>query len=295
MNRALATACFLPCLFAGGCWGGGEWSVLGALFGPSGPKLVEMIVDETDADRRRKGISELAEHDWGLRDPYLKYFALRLRHDREPSVRSIAARALGKAGDPRYLHHLILALKDRAPAVRWDVAVALQKVIGEQAIDPLRVSAIEDPSMDVRIACVRALRLYHRPRVLATLVQCLNDETFDVRFQAHSMLVEMTGKDMGYDYEDWGEVLGLDLPPRPRWRRPWWDWFGTTRDSERYRRPPKRPAGPSRRWWVWRRARQPREAKTQPASSKRPWWDWFGVTRRGAAAPEPATAPAAGD
>ncbi|HUT57666.1 MAG TPA: HEAT repeat domain-containing protein [Phycisphaerae bacterium] len=291
-TRTSLALCGLLAL-AGGCGNPREeFSILGRLFGPSGPKLVEMVVDETDADRRREGISKLAEQDWGLRDPYLKYFALRLQYDREPSVRSIAARALGKAGNPKYLPHLILALKDRDAGVRWDAAVALQKVIGEQAIDPLRVSAIEDASMDVRIACVQALGHYHRPRVIASLVRCLDDETFDVRYQAHRMLVEMTGKDMGYDIEEWRPILESELPPRARWRRPWWDWFGVTKGSERYRRPPERPAGPSRPWWDWRRRR---EAQTQPAGTKRPWWDWFGVTRRRAAPPEPPTAPATGD
>ena len=81
--RSVRRACLtLLCLSAltGGCGNPrAEFSILGRLFGPGGPEMVEMILDVEDADRRREGITLLSEKDWGLRDPYLKYFALTLR------------------------------------------------------------------------------------------------------------------------------------------------------------------------------------------------------------------------
>jgi len=275
-------------LLAAGCNISSDFWPLNMLFPPPGETLVVMAFDPNDPDRRREGINKLSEQSWGLRDPHLKGYALLLRADEDPSVRSAAARALGKAGDARYLPDLVRALERTAqPAeVRWDVAVALDHVIGDEAVAPLRRHATDDPAVDVRISCVRALRHYRAPEVVRALVACLSDPAFSVRHEAHAVLVALTGEDPGYEPEDWAPLTQVELkPPAPTWRRPWWDWFGVRR-SRRGRGEQSATSGSSERrrpWWDWFgvRGSRPKPADTPasaPAARRRPWWDWFKVT-----------------
>jgi len=205
---------------------------------PTPPKeLVAMAYDPDDADRRRMGIEGLSQHDWGLKEPYLQWYALQLREDEDASVRGVAARALGKAGDVTYLPDLAAALeKDPVAAVRWDAAVALEQVIGPEALRPLQAAALTDSSQDVRAAAIRTLRNYPRQEVMQTLIGCLNDPAFGVRYQAHESLVAMSGRDLGYDAAAWAAETGIELQAAPYGarKRPWWDWMGVT---DRDRRP----------------------------------------------------------
>jgi hypothetical protein len=244
----------------------GEW-----FSGPSGPKIVAMATDETDADRRREGIALLSNHDWGRSEPYLKWYAQRLEVDKDPGVRCVAARALAKVGAVQYLPNVVAALRDPVPAVRMDVAVALERLLGDAAIDPLCKTAAEDGSPDVRAAAAKALRHYPQMKVVRALVYCLSDQSFEVRHWSHESLVQIVGKDMGTEPKDWAPVAGADVPLHgPQWQRPWWDWFGTTK--------PREPAAP---------------AASQPTGAGKPWWDWAGVTRSGAPTTQPTSAPAA--
>jgi len=248
-------------LGAAGCNISADFWPLNKLFPPAGETLVAMAFDPNDPDRRREGINKLSDQSWGLRDPHLKGYALLLRADEDPTVRSAAARALGKAGDARYLPDLVSALErtgQPAPE-RWDVAVALDKVIGDEAVEPLQRHATGDPDVDVRIHCVRALRHYRTTDVMRTLVACLSDPAFSVRHEAHAGLVALTGQDLGYEAADWAPLTGGELTAAapPTAKRPWWDWF-RVRGSRR--------EGP--------------EQNATPGSSerRRPWWDWFRVT-----------------
>ena len=249
---------------------GQEPGVAGWFHGPSGPKIVAMATDENDADRRREGIALLSDHSWGNKEPYLKWYAQRLAVDKDPGVRCVAARALAKVGAVQYLPDVVAALSDPSPAVRLDVAVALDRLRGDEAVDPLCRTAAQDGSPDVRAAAAKALRHYPQKKVVAALVYCLSDQSFEVRHWSHESLVAMTGRDPGVEPGDWASVAGSDAPLRgPAWQRPWWDWFGTSR--------PREPASPT--------------AGQSPGETK-PWWDWMGVTRNATATSQPASAPA---
>lgn len=295
-NAAFLAFLAIVLLSQGGCSYEGslkDW-VKEKLFGPSPRQMVAMAFDPNDADRRREGITLLSERSWGLRDPHLKGFALMLAADPDPSVRSAAARALGKAGDANYLPDLAVALgrRGQADAVRCDCAVALDNVIGEPAIDVLTRHATEDRFVDVRVNCVRALRHYRKQKVVRTLVMCLSDQAFEVRHEAREALVAIMGADHGYEPEDWAAVTGVELPPAPtQTYKPWWDWFGVKsprRKTVRKDAPaapappedtPKPKAEPKRPWWDWFGVNKPdRPADPKPkAKPKRPWWDWFRV------------------
>lgn len=230
---------------------------------PSPKQQVEMTLDADDADQRREGIVRLSSRKWGLKEPYLKYYAMVLNTDADSLVRCAAVSALGRAGDRKYLRDIIAAMSDKSFAVRWDAAVALDNVTGEAAVEPLRRAAIHDDSTDVRMCSARALRHYNRPEVIRTLVGCLSDPAFGVRHQARASLVQITGRDMGAEPRSWAGAADGKLPPPP-------------------------PIEPKRRWWRRSRRARPSEPATQPTQpatmpatkARRPWWDWMGVTKK---------------
>ena len=232
IGRTFSVCLAVLAMLAAGCGKDSKsFSLRGAiqkLRSPSADEMVDMAFNPDDADRRREGITLLSKRDWGLQEPYLKHYAMVLDGDDDPSVRSAAARALGRAGDTKYLPNLINALDDKAVSVRWDAADGLDHLIGDSAADPLREHAIEDKSVDVRATCARALRHYGTAPVVRTLTDCLLDDDFTVRYRAHASLVTITGRDFGYDPEGWSNAPPSDRPTAEAKRR-WWDWFGVSR------------------------------------------------------------------
>jgi hypothetical protein len=232
--------------------------------GPSTEAMAEMLLSD-DPDVRRSGVEQLSSKESRCREPFLKAYAT-LADDPAPTVRGAALRALAKGGDPTYIPKVTAALNDPVPAVRWDAAGALDMLIGDAAVGPLSRAARNDPSVDVRIAAAKALRHYRRPEVLETLLGCLADREFAVRFRAGESLRELTGQDGGTDGREWREILaGRDAPfaPPPPPEQPWWRRIRKLR----WRNPAPQPA-----------AAQP--AGQPSPKPKRPWWDWFGVTQK---------------
>lgn len=208
-------------------------------FAPTSEDQLKRAVSE-DPDLRAQAITDWSNKDWGRRGAYVEFYATALQHDDHAIVRCAAARALGRCGDPKQAPTLAAALRDADAAVRWDAAVALDQVIGPAAVEPLRRAAASDTSVNVRVAALRALRHYPEKPVLETLLRCLGDQPFDVGFQAHESLVEITAQDAGYDGDKWAAILARPLPKKKA-DRPWWDWFGTTQQPATA--PASAPAG----------------------------------------------------
>ena len=207
---------------------------LGKMAPTSASQMVAMAFDPDDPDRRREGVRLLTKRDWGRQEPYLKGYATLLNTDTDPSVRSAAVRALGRAGYKKYMPDVINALDDEAVSVRWDAAVALDDLVGEAAIEPLAEHALDDESADVRAACAVALRHYHKLRAIRALRQCLADEDFGVRYQARRSLVVLMGRDLGPEPQDWSEARldGKASQPAGKAKRPWWDWFNISKRNK---------------------------------------------------------------
>jgi HEAT repeat protein len=205
-------------------------NLLKKLRGRTPRENVALAFDPNDPDLQRDAILALSKKDWGLKEPYLKGYAAILRTDEDPLVRSAAVRALGKAGDPKYMEDVARTLFDRVPFVRQDAAAALDDLVGDVAVEPLRNRAVNDTDQDVRANCARALRHYRRNDAVQTLVQCLSDKAFAVRYQAHASLAAIAGKDLGYEPQDWAGLALEGLPPATPAKEPgsWWDrlWRG---------------------------------------------------------------------
>ncbi|MFB3894239.1 MAG: HEAT repeat domain-containing protein, partial [Phycisphaerae bacterium] len=217
--------CICHCLLAAGCTEeGGAYYIKGQA--PSERNLAANAVSP-DPDMRAQAITKLSSNNWGLTEKYLKFYALNLKSDESPVVRSAAARALGRAADAQYVPNLAAALSDPSPAVRRDAAVALDGVPADAAVGPLQKAALQDSSVDVRIAAIKALRNYRDAEVSRTLLKCLAEQPFGVSYEAHASLVFLTGQDGQYDVDDWIEILANPLPPPKPPARPWWDWGRT--------------------------------------------------------------------
>jgi hypothetical protein len=198
---------------------------------PSAKERVAMAFDPKDPDRRREGIKWLSKEKWGLEEPYLKGYALAVQTDNDATVRSAAVRALGKAGDPKYNSVIAEALSDPSSMVRWDAATVLDESPNPEAVEALRKHATDDESMDVRAMCASALKHYHRPDVVRTLIACLDDAAFNVKYAAHESLTLLCRRDLGYNSDDWSRLTPDKLlAPMPDESRPWWDWMGVTKN-----------------------------------------------------------------
>ncbi len=215
---------------------GAKW--LTGLLGGSRNDEIAQAFDTDDADKRRAGILALSRRRGGLEGAYLKAYAL-LAEDPDPLVRSAAISALGRAGDATYRPALVAGLADGSAIVRGDAAEALDRMPGDEAVEPLSQHAVDDPDTDVRVRCIRALRHYKRHSVLQTLILCIDRQQLAQQRAARDVLTEMTGEDFGYDSRLWAQrLLAKDDPfaPPPVPSLPWW------RVDRFFRGPETRPA-----------------------------------------------------
>jgi len=191
----------------------------------------ELMTDITsdDAARRRDAVLELADRKAGKEPAAVELFGEMLTNDPDPFVRAAAATALGNVGSADDLPALVRALEDESQVVRWDVAKALDRVVGPLALTPLSAHARKDRSIDVRIACTRALRKHRRPEAVLALADMMDDPDLSVRREAHRALVEIFYVDYGPDPKDWADAHTKPIPAEPPAKRSWWSKFRRSR------------------------------------------------------------------
>ena len=169
---------------------------------------------ESNPDHRRGGIVYLSDRSAGRHDPYLKQYMDMARDDRDPSVRSMAIRALNRARDKRSIPIFLAALEEKNDSIRLEAAKALANIPDPTAVAPL-IRHLDNPdeNVDVRIACADALRMYRTAEVAQALVRALRDRNFGIAWQARQSLRLMTGKDFRYDTAAWLTYLsGTNKP-----------------------------------------------------------------------------------
>lgn len=173
------------------------------------------LLDPTHADRRRQAIVYLSKREFGRQDPYVTYYAEMVRSDRDYTVRAMAIRALNRVRAQKYSPLYLQFLEDRHELVRLEAAKALANVPDARAIQALmnHLEPAREESIDVRVACVDALRNYRTSEVAQALVRALGDRQLGVCFQARRSLKVMTGKDYRYDQAAWLNYLTSNSKP----------------------------------------------------------------------------------
>jgi HEAT repeat protein len=169
---------------------------------------------DSNPDHRRSGIVYLSDHSPGRHDPYLKQYLNMARTDPDPSVRSMAIRALNRARDKRAIPIFLAALDDKNDSIQLEGAKGLANIPDQSAVSPLiHLLDNADENVDVRVACADALRLYRTSEVAQALVRAMRDRNFGVAWQARKSLQLMTGKDFRYDTAAWLTFLsGTNKP-----------------------------------------------------------------------------------
>jgi len=270
----LGLAAALACAALSGCGKMTVVDIAADLAPGSRSRLATQLFDGRTADARRDAVLIMSfRRWWGLEPTALRAYALIARTaSEEPTVRSVALRALGRAGTDAMPHadEILSALGDRiSPHVRWDAAIALDevrtggdrpflsKIILAMTTKPREAPSTEaldaqrdewsdkvvphlmahlkwgrdrrtgEPSLDVRVACARALRIYRRTEVVVVLAAAMeNDEDYAVRREAHESLVELVGYDRGWAQSDWEDDM-VKLPSSPSGAgKRWWDPLG---------------------------------------------------------------------
>ncbi len=181
---------------------------------PSPSETARQAFNVYDADLRRRSINLLSNATWGGEAPYVKtYQHFASLTDEDPTVRAAALRALGRHGSASDIPAGLKALKDKNNFVRWEAAMMLQRLHGDEAVDPLIAAMRDDEDPDVRAAAARGLGQYPQPRVLPALIGALNDEDYAVVQQAMESLGLLTGHDLGDGGGRWLTWMeGVDKP-----------------------------------------------------------------------------------
>ena len=97
--------------------------------------------------------------------------------DKEPIVRTGAARVLGDIGERKAVEPLIALLKDEVSSVRWSAALSLGKLEDERAIEPL-IQCLKDEDRMVRRSAAEALGKMGTRCAIQPLKEALDKETY---------------------------------------------------------------------------------------------------------------------
>jgi len=189
---------------------------------PSPSEAAEMAVDPYDADKRYRGTMLLANAYFAGQEVYIRLFEDAAK-DPDSGVRLAGTRALANHGSSKHVATLVERLSDSEPLVRLEAARGLQRLHGEDAVEPL-MNASRDPDLvaardegseenpDIRTEAAHALGQYRSDAVVQHLIKALADSKLSVNRSALASLKTLTGQDFGFE------------------RRAWLDWYDAASD-----------------------------------------------------------------
>jgi len=171
---------------------------------PTPQQAAAWAVDPYSPDKRFRGILLIANAPWGGERVYVDMYVAALK-DTDPSVRSVAVRALALHGEPEHVPLIVEQLKDTDPRLRWEAVRALQRLHNSEAITPLiaRLDVKNETESEVRAASATALGQYAEGKVVDALISALDDRDLAVNDAARASLKILTGQDLGYEVRDW--------------------------------------------------------------------------------------------
>ena len=157
-----------------------------------GPALVEPVIEllsDSDPDTRSGAMAVASVFD----DVRIVPMTVQLLRDNDWWIRISAADTLGRIKDPRAVEPLVAVLADSD--VKLAAIEALGR-IGDARALPALGRLLADPTPDVRIEVMHALKHFKHPQVLAAITGLAQkDPDRDVRAQAVEILDELALKD----------------------------------------------------------------------------------------------------
>jgi HEAT repeat protein len=175
-------------------------------------------------DERREAILYLDRTwDWSneeAREIFVKTLVNRVRHDPDELVRAVAARALRHYTEPAARRALVQALADEDDHVRVEAARSLRSAADAEVTAALLLRLRSDKSPQVRAAAAAVLGTpppgapTPDRKVLAGLIDALDDGDFAVVYRSAEALAGLTGQDHGSSREAWEAWLRAS-PPSP--------------------------------------------------------------------------------
>lgn len=190
----------------------GATSIFDIFAQPTPSEAVQMAIDPYNADNRYRGTMLLSNAYFAGQPVYLQLFEDRAQ-DKDATVRIAGTRAIANHGSTANVPILVRNLKDQDPLVRLEAARGLQRIHGQEAIEPL-MDASRDPDAvrgdqgsedngDVRTAAAHALGQYPNTDVIQHLIAIMADSQLSVNEAARSSLRTITGQDFGFDRREW--------------------------------------------------------------------------------------------
>jgi hypothetical protein len=177
-------------------------------------RAARLMENAGSADARRRGINDLVRWDFAQDGPYIRRYRQIAQDDPDPLVRATALRALNRSRDAAARPLFVTALRDPSVEVRLEAAKGLVNLPDPNAAAPLiRVVSNPEEDRDVRIAAAEALRYYKSVEVARALIPRLSEREFGVAWQARRSLRRITGRDHHYDEAAWlAFITGPDKP-----------------------------------------------------------------------------------
>jgi len=192
--------------------------LLGKLRGDAHATLREMAERQGTVERARRRVDRLgavgraraAEVLGGLEDPDVTDTLVRLLHDRDPEVRQVAARALGRSGDPRGAAPMLSCIQDGSVPARVVSQALLRLGAGAQ---PALVASLDMPDELSRAVAVEILGLSGAAGAARNVERCLReDPSREVRIRAARALGKVgtrSSLDALLDATEAGQPVGL--------------------------------------------------------------------------------------
>ncbi len=172
---------------------------------PSPGQAARWMFDPNDPDLRRKGLTLVAAAPFGGEEVYLRAYRDIVTNERDPIVRAIAVRALGRHGLPEDAPLVAdLLVNDDNESVRWEAAKALQRLHNPEVIPSMLDRLVKlDESADVRAEIAIGLGQYPRDDVFQSLAAALDSPELIVNDAAKESLRTITGQGFSDDNTKW--------------------------------------------------------------------------------------------
>ena len=155
-----------------------------------------------------------------------------IQTEKDPLVRIVLIRTLGKIPNETAAAVLYAGIKDPDPEVRMEVCTAWGKRVHESltkggglppgrtediAVQVLAGALAGDTNLDVRFAAARALgEVPHDPRAIAALgVALKGSDNPAMTYRVVSSLKSASGKDYGDDVKQWQQYADAFIPQQP--------------------------------------------------------------------------------